>query len=442
MREFLDVFAESRKAEEIFSVIEQTTCILGSIASVQTGPFGSQLHQEDYVESGTPIITVEHLIENRISHENLPLVSDDDKERLSKYALKEGDIVFSRVGSVDRCAYVSKNEDGWLFSGRCLRIRVDETKVSPRYLSFYFTHPSFKAYIRQIAVGATMPSLNTTIMNELEIPLPPLPAQKKIAAILSSLDDKIEINTRMNKVLEEIARALFHRWFVEFEFPNDEGKPYKSSGGRMIESEMGEIPEGWKVGTVGDIATQIFSGGTPSTSRPEYWNGTHSWFSSGETRNHFVIDTEKSITQLGIENSSTKLAKRNDIVIASAGQGFTRGQVSYLLLDTYVNQSVLVIHCPSLFQPYLYLNLSGRYDELRGISDSSSIRGSLTTKMIGKFQLIIPSTQISVEFAKIFHEIVILLENDLHSNNILRAIRDLLLPNLIYSEQNAGNNNL
>lgn len=414
-------------------MFKMTTSVLGNIASVQTGPFGSQLHKDDYVDSGTPIITVEHLVENKISHENLPLVSDEDKIRLSKYILKEGDIVFSRVGSVDRCAYVSKNEDGWLFSGRCLRIRVDETKVNPRYLSYYFAQSSFKSYIRKIAVGATMPSLNTAIMSELELNLPPLPVQKKIAAILSSLDDKIEINTRMNKVLEETARALFHRWFVEFEFPNDEGKPYKSSGGRMIASEMGEIPEGWRVGTVGEITTHIFSGGTPSTSRAEYWNGPYPWFSSGETRNHFVIDTDKSITELGIANSSTKLAKRDDIVIASAGQGFTRGQVSYLLLDTYINQSVLVLRSSPVFQMYLYLDLSRRYDELRCISDSTSIRGSLTTKMIGKFQLIIPPTEILVEFKDLFREIIILLENNLYSNKILAESRNALLFALMES---------
>ena len=96
---------------------------LGEIASVQTGPFGSQLHQSDYVEVGTPIITVEHLGENRILHNNLPRVNDEDKSRLKKYWLQEDDIVFSRVGSVDRRAYVKKDEEGWLFSGRCLRVR-------------------------------------------------------------------------------------------------------------------------------------------------------------------------------------------------------------------------------------------------------------------------------------------------------------------------------
>ena len=115
---------------------------------VQTGPFGSQLHKEDYVVNGTPIITVEHLGENRIVHENLPRVSDEDKTRLSKYQLKTGDIVFSRVGSVDRRALVQAKEDGWLFSGRCLRVRPIQEIVDSRWLSYFFGLPAFKNYIR------------------------------------------------------------------------------------------------------------------------------------------------------------------------------------------------------------------------------------------------------------------------------------------------------
>jgi type I restriction enzyme S subunit len=102
---------------------------------VHTGPFGSQLHASDYVNHGTPIITVEHLGDNRIIHADLPLISDEDKERLSKYTLKTSDIVFSRVGSVDRRAIVHSDEDGWLFSGRCLRVRPDQGKIDPDYLS-------------------------------------------------------------------------------------------------------------------------------------------------------------------------------------------------------------------------------------------------------------------------------------------------------------------
>ena len=115
---------------------------LGSLCNatdgVQTGPFGSQLHQRDYVDTGTPIITVEHLGENRITHQDMPCVSEYDRDRLSKYSLREGDIVFSRVGSVDRRALVRQAEQGWLFSGRCLRVRPDDEKIDPTYLSYFF----------------------------------------------------------------------------------------------------------------------------------------------------------------------------------------------------------------------------------------------------------------------------------------------------------------
>jgi len=151
---------------------------LGSIADVQTGPFGSQLHQKDYKSAGTPIITVEHIGDNRITHQNLPLVGDSDKKRLKKYLLSEGDIVFSRVGSVDRSAYVSMDEDGWLFLGCLLRVRADKKIIDPKYLSYYFYQEHFKEHVRRIAVGATMPSINTTILSEIMISFPPISEQR------------------------------------------------------------------------------------------------------------------------------------------------------------------------------------------------------------------------------------------------------------------------
>ena len=188
-----------------------------SDGGIQTGPFGSQLHQEDYVSVGTPIVTVEHLGENRILHRNLPCVSDYDRDRLSKYALRRGDVVFSRVGSVDRRALVREPEEGWLFSGRCLRVRPDSAKIDSRYLSYFFGLSTFQAHIRSIAVGATMPSLNTQLLSDVTIFYPPLPEQRAIAHILGTLDDKIELNRRMNETLEAMARALFKSWFVDFD---------------------------------------------------------------------------------------------------------------------------------------------------------------------------------------------------------------------------------
>ena len=210
--------------------------MLGEIAEVQTGPFGSQLHMSDYKLKGTPIITVEHLGENKIIHNDLPLVGDDDKQRLIKYTLKEGDIVFSRVGSVDRRVYVSINEDGWMFSGRCLRVRADKKKVNSKFLSYYFGQEVFKETLRRIAVGATMPSINTTILSEVEVCIPEISYQIEIASVLSSLDDKIDLLHRQNKTLEQLVETLFREKLTV----NNKKWEMKSFGGYLLSTLGGE----------------------------------------------------------------------------------------------------------------------------------------------------------------------------------------------------------
>lgn len=383
---------------------------LRNIADIQTGPFGSQLHKEDYVEVGTPIVTVEHLGNRVFTEQNLPKVSDEDETRLSKYVLKEGDIVFSRVGSVDRCSYVDAAHDGWMFSGRCLRVRPN-TEIVPLYLYYFFCLEDTKQFVRNIAVGATMPSINTKLLGEVEVAYPSLTEQQKIVALLSTLDDKIETNQKINDNLYEMVNAYYTLLFKD------------------NECEMT---------TVGNYAERIYSGGTPTTSNAAYWNGAFGWFSSGETRNRFVISTEKTITQAGVDNSSTKLATKHDIVMASAGQGFTRGQTSMLLIDTYVNQSVIVIHSERKILPYLFWNLANRYEELRAISDSSSIRGSLTTKMIDAFEIPLADEESLQAFADVAWSVIPQIENNLLENERLAALRDSLLPKLMSGEIDAS----
>ena len=385
---------------------EMKTKALRFLSDIQTGPFGSQLHKEDYVDDGTPIVTVEHLGNRVFTEQNLPRVSNEDKQRLSKYILKEGDIVFSRVGSVDRCSFVDSQHTGWLFSGRCLRVRPFE-EISPLFLYYFFCLESTKKFMRNIAVGATMPSINTKLMGEIEVSYPDKQVQEKIANLLGAIDDKIELNNAINDNLYEMVNAYYTSLFKD------------------VECEMT---------TIGNYAERIYSGGTPTTSNAAYWGGTFGWFSSGETRNRFVISTEKSITQTGIDNSSTKLASKHDIVMASAGQGFTRGQTSMLLIDTYVNQSVIVIHADRNILPYLFWNLANRYEELRAISDSSSIRGSLTTKMIAAFEIPLANNDVIQTFSDFAWAVIPQIENNLLENERLAALRDSLLPKLMSSE--------
>ncbi|WP_347028257.1 restriction endonuclease subunit S [Intestinibacter bartlettii] len=159
----------------------------------------------------------------------------------------------------------------------------------------------------------------------------------------------------------------------------------------------------WKEYRLEDICENIFSGGTPSTKNTNYWNGNIPWLSSGETRNNFINSTEKTITLDAVNNSSTKLAKKGDIVIASAGQGYTRGQTSFCNIDTYINQSLIAIRTNNdkIHNKYLYYNLKGRYDELRQLSDGHSIRGSLTTKIIKDLVIKLPPLKEQKKIANI-----------------------------------------
>lgn len=218
--------------------------IIQNYAEVQTGPFGSQLHEKDYVKVGTPIITVEHFGDNRIIHKNLPMVSNEDKERLKKYSLKEGDVVFSRVGSIDRRVYVTEREDGWLFSGRCLRLRIINTNLSSKYLSTYLGTTKCLNEIRSKAVGGTMPSLNTDILNSISINLPQYKEQEKVASFFEKLDKKIQLQQQKIDLLQEQKKGFLQKMFPK-------------AGETQPEMRFYGFIEGWinlKLGDLGSVA--------------------------------------------------------------------------------------------------------------------------------------------------------------------------------------------
>ena len=200
---------------------------LGEIAKVQTGPFGSQLKNEQYITGGTPVVTVEHIVDFKIKDFNYPSVTEEDAKRLSKYLLKEGDIVFTRVGSVDLSAYVNRNQDGWMFSSRMLSVRPSK-EINSKFLSYFFQQSTFRNYLLKIAVGATMPSINTSILKEIPVSYPSLSVQKSIAAILTSFDDKIELLQAQNKTLEELAQTIFKEWFGKYKVGD-------------------KLPDGWRI---------------------------------------------------------------------------------------------------------------------------------------------------------------------------------------------------
>jgi type I restriction enzyme S subunit len=243
---------------------------------IQTGPFGSQLHASDYVETGIPSIMPANIKDGRISEEGIARITPSDAERLSRYLVRGGDIVYSRRGDVERCALVRHHQTGWLCGTGCLRVRPGSGVIESDFCAHFLSHPETREWISRHAIGATMPNLNTQILSAVPVLLPPSTEQKAIAHILGTLDDKIELNRKTNETLEAMARALFQSWFVDFDpvRAKAEGRPtglpdeisdlFPDS---FEESELGEIPKGWEVRPLGDMIELAYGKPLKGTSK-------------------------------------------------------------------------------------------------------------------------------------------------------------------------------
>lgn len=328
-----------------------------------------------------------------------------------KKTFQKDDILYSEIRPANkRYAYIDFDDtEQYIASTKLMVLRPKKEIILPRFLFAFLSSNHVLMELQHLAEtrSGTFPQI--TFSSELApmlISVPDFATQEKTVGILNSIEERIQNNNAINENLYEQLTSYYKHLFSAI-------TPSTS---------------------VGELVDSIFSGGTPSTSNEAYWNGDHYWLSSGETSERFIVSTIKTITDAGASNSSTRKANKYDIVIASAGQGHTRGQTSMLLTDTYVNQSIIVVHAAPDYLPYLFWNIANRYEELRVISNSNSIRGSLTTKMIGS--LSIPKADITQirQFSDYAWPIVKAVENNLHENRRLAVMRDTLLPRLMSGE--------
>lgn len=250
----------------------QNITTLGAVADIITGPFGSMLHQSDYTPTGTPVIMPQDIGNRTLNKSAIAYVGNKDAERLSRYRVQENDIVYARRGDVEKHAFIDKCDAGALCGTGCMRVRVDRSKAEPLYISFYLNRPESKRWISQHAVGSNMPNLNTQILSEVPLELPPLVEQAKAVEVLNYIDSKIRINAYICTELETVAKTLYDYWFMRFDFPDENSYPYRTSDGEMVWNAQlkREIPKGWKAGTVGQLG-DVVSGGTPTTTYEDYY---------------------------------------------------------------------------------------------------------------------------------------------------------------------------
>lgn len=394
---------------------------LGDIADVQTGPFGSQLHKSDYIAEGIPCIMPTNIgphlnfIVDGIAH-----VSEVDANRLSRHLTEIGDIIYARRGDIEKCAYVTTNEEKWLCGTGCLKIRCNN-EVNSRFIAYLLSTAECKKWITGNAVGTTMLNLSKGILSNLPLLVPSHEDQHRIASILSSLDRKIELNNKINADLEEMAQAIFKNWFVDFE-------PFKD--GKFVDSELGKIPEGWKVGRLTDVI-KLMPGGTPKTSEPLYWdNGTIPFFSPKDVKGVYCFATEKHITETGLNKCSSNLYPKDTIFITCRG---TVGKVCLAACDMAMNQSNYAIRAIDGYSQYYVFFLVKSVVERLIKKSNGAVFSAITSKDFDE-EILIPSQKAVEDFTNVIDGFFRRIFTIGTENSRLSLLRDTLLPRLMSGE--------
>ena len=379
---------------------------INEIGTVKTGPFGAQLHQSDYVAlNGTPIVTVEHLCERGLIHKNLPLVSNKDRKRLSQYKIEEGDIVFSRVGSVDRSSVISKKESGWLFSGRLLRIRPQKQDVFSPFLIHFFHTEKFKHRMRSVAVGGTMPSLNTQILSNEIILLPPLPEQKAIADLLSTWDEAIEKTERLIQ-----ARERRFKWLLRILMnPNDECQMMNAEiegnhNSALIthNSPKALAKGGWKKVKLGEVC-KIQIGRTPSRKKTEYWDieklSGNYWLSISDlSLNREIVSSKEQVSNQAITECNMNLIPAGTIIMSFK---LTLGKTCKLKKAAYTNEAIasFLNLSKDIYDDYLFHYLPAvNWDSL---VDQAAKGKTLNKEKLNNYKFLLPPLEQQKQIAEI-----------------------------------------
>ena len=344
----------------------------------------------------------------------------------SAQLLPAGSVLFSSRAPIGYVA-IAKNP---IATNQGFKSVIPNTEIVDSMFLYYLLVYN-KDNIEALGSGTTFKEVSGATMKNVEVCLPPMEEQKRIAGILSALDDKIELNRRINANLELQAQTLFNHWFVDFEFPNTDGKPYKSSGGKLIDSPLGPIPEDWKVGDYTDIIN-IKGGGTPKTGIAEYWNGNIPFFSPKDVpASCYVLNTEKYITDTGLQNCSSALYPKNTVFITARG---TVGKVVMAGRDMAMNQTNYALIGKNGIGQYFVYNITLQLVKRLLKKANGAVFNAITTRDFSSEQIVIPQETIIKYFcnkvAPIYEQVLI---NNCENENLSKLL-DTLLPKLISNQ--------
>jgi type I restriction enzyme S subunit len=405
---------------------------LGQMCTKVTSGGTPNTRKDEFYGGDIPWVRTQEVNFNRLYETDVKITEVGLTNSSAKWIPKDS-VIIAMYGAT--AGKVAINKIPVTTNQACCNLIIDNKKADYRFI--YYNILSRFSSIANMAVGGAQQNLNAAMIKDLPISAPSLPTQTAIAEILSSLDDKIELNSKINKELENLAQTLFKRWFVDFDFPNENGEPYKSSGGEMVDSQLGEIPKGWEVATIEDITEIVTKGTTPTTIGGKF------------TISGINFIKVESLTEQGafikskfgfIDNDTNQLLKRSiikegDVLFSIAG---TIGRVAVVtkdILPANTNQAIAIIR-PNKVDSY-FLKLLMQSSLIQNDTKANvvqAVQANLSLGIIKTTKFVKPSSGIQNLFSETLGHVF--REMELISIEIqeLTNLRDTLLPKLISGE--------
>ncbi len=381
------------------------------------GPFGSNLPASDYIYSGVPVIRGCNLSlgKQKFVDKGYIFVSEKTAKKLERSKCIKGDIIFTKKGTLGQIGIIPENSkyETYILSSNQMKLSVNKHVADNLYVYYYLSSKNTIEKIRRESESTGVPKINLGYLKNFEVALPNLEIQTRIASILSSLDDKIELNRRMNQTLEQMAQALFNHYFVD-------------------NIDLENLPEGWRWGKLSEMY-KTTSGGTPSRGKDEYYlGGDIPWVKSKELNNGFILHTEEKITDDGLKNSSAKLLPIHSVLVAMYGA--TVGEITTLSIRATCNQAICAI-LPNKDYPYSFIFQFLKENKQELINRASgSAQQNISQIVIQNFELAIPPSSVIDAFHQAANNLYLRIESNLKENKSLAELRDTLLPKLMSGE--------
>ncbi|MCU0754562.1 MAG: restriction endonuclease subunit S [Xanthomonadales bacterium] len=403
---------------------------------------------------GIPLITAKVVKSGKIDTPSEFIAEDEYETWMTRGYPQIGDVVLTTEAPLGEVAQIKFLPVA--LAQRIVTLRGKRDILDNGYLLYLIQTKDMQAKLLGRSSGTTVTGIKQSELRKIEIALPPVAEQRTIAHILGTLDDRIELNRRMNETLEAMARAMFKAWFADFEpvraklegrwqrgqsLPGLPAHLYDVFPDRLVESELGEIPEGWAVGSFADTV-EIIGGGTPKTSVSEYWNGEIPWFSVADTpaaSDVFVVQTEKSITQAGLNGSSARLISKGTTLISARG---TVGNLAIAGRDMTFNQSCYALRGKNGSSScFVFLSAQHMVDQLKAMAHGS-VFSTITRQTFEAVPSVLPKESVLEQFEQISDGFFDKILGNVMESQTLTQLRSTLLPDLISGRIRANPRNL